>query len=317
MRREENIPEFQVYEETRSTQVNAMSRAKKFIAEPANSLISGLDNIHKFGFVVRFQNVNFLNREFTNKFLSKGLDHLNSVLANSGVHGHNELSAKSSENDEGVTFDFSHDRYGWQVQLLSDKFIISRRSSSLENFLAWYYLLMPHAASLFMAFSDEVFNISEKKLTVTMSGFEYRFLLCNFEHGKQKKRNIDILSKMLKDIPPTSDGKPEGDNFNNIYRVNLHVSKLETVAGQLRNCWYRLEAPLNESGQYLIADFEIRGADLELFDDTGKVTHTQGYNLDALQDYSLALEVFLKKHAIDTFLRSVTSGWNFSTSREL
>ena len=299
-----------------SPETGAAKKANDFL-QTDPGLLRSIEHIHSFQYDIPFQDLGALgDSEKLRKLPSKSFTHINQVLTSAGIHHFDKLEANTSGRENRINFHYAHDRYHFGLQITNGRFTITRKSSTFENFVKWYYLFMPHAASLFHALSDEITQETGFEINPTMAKFQFSFLLQNFKHGNLEKRNIDVLSNTLSSLPKTSD-EQDGGGFADMYRINLHLSKKEAVAGKQRNCWYRLEAPLNEAGQYLIAEFEMRGATLETFDESGRISSAVGFDKDSLSDYKVALESFLRNHAINNFLTDVTDGWSFGTARDM
>jgi hypothetical protein len=260
----------------------------------------------------------FKQKSLRERFPDKALAHINEVLRASGIHGLDDLKCEELKGDStGFKFKHSHDRYGFVLEVGDDFFRLSRGSSKMQDFLTWYFMFMPFASDLYESICSEIEKETEKKIHASKTLFGFHFYLTDFKHGNLNKRNIDALGRIVRDLPETSAKIDDGAGFDDITRVNIHISKQEAIAGKVRNCWYRLEAPLNDSGQYLNAQFEMRGSDVDVLGDDGIVFRTAGFDRSSLLDHRLALEVFLKEHALKRFLSSVVDGWSFSTVRGL
>ena len=125
------------------------------------------------------------------------------------------------------------------------------------------------------------------------------------------------MKTLLGKFPATSEEDNRGTTWNDFYRIDLKVSKREYLRSRLRNCWYTLEAPFNLGGRYIEANFELRSADLEETDERGEVSHTVGFDPEAIDEHVTALEDFLRDKAVERFLAEVLRGWQFTTERML
>lgn len=283
-----------------------------------DDVLPGVEYIGRFRFHIQLQpHFGFLHEDVRELLIDRLLKQINEVLDVSELFGLQNLRAEFNEESRAFRFAFVHDRYHFEIILQNDKFEIVRESSSMQQFVIWYYMLMPHVSQLFASISDEISNIAKEEVTPTQSGFVFKFYLTGFQLGVKKSgRNIDVISNALGSLPSTKMGEAKDSSFEDFYRIDLTLGKREKIRGKQRSCWYSLEAPFNHTGRYLEAQFELRSADLEIMDERGNVRYTLPYDPRSIGEYAEALEDFLRDRAMETFLNNVMAGgWQFRTER--
>ncbi|MEO1244603.1 MAG: hypothetical protein AAFX56_02870, partial [Pseudomonadota bacterium] len=250
-------------------------------------LASNINDIHRFEYVVSFQSIpNLMEPETRAELISSMSMLINDSLARSGIHNLNNLSVSYVADDNKIRYTFSHDRYRFHIDIAANRFSINRFDSSFDGFLEWYRRFMPSAGSLFEAFSQEVKENLQRTVVATQTVFKFKFLLCEFRQGTEPKKNIDVLNQAIGAIHLFSpvDAEDGHKPSPELYRLDLTISKKEVVAGKVRNGWYLIEAPANESGRFLVAEFQLRGDDIEEFDSEGRHESTIAFDPSAIND---------------------------------
>ena len=282
-------------------------------------ILKRINNINQFEFRVDYQKTSALHdRTRRQKLVSVGYGILNAVLKETNMHFRHSLEGSEDDSDDTVRFVFRHDRNHFQVRIASDGLSIDRTSSSWANFYNWYETLMPMASRIEGSFRKEIQDSSDCTITPVQSHYTFTFILADFRRGADDaaQRNLAVLAEILP-VLPDQKGNKQKILDQSFHRVNLHVSKREVFAGKVRNAWYIIEAPFNEAGRVLHCRFELRGTSFEERDGE-KIKSISRFDEDSLDDYSIALNEFLKLNAIERFLGGLLGDtWKFEAVREI
>jgi hypothetical protein len=90
------------------------------------------------------------------------------------------------------------------------------------------------------------------------------------------------------------------------------VSRRETFGSKIRNAIYKIEAPLNDAGRMIFAEFQLGSTALEELpkDEEWPVSP---FDPNSIEDYEVAFCDFLIQRAIEKFMAPMLQGWGFST----
>lgn len=287
-----------------------------------------IQDIHQCSFAVEYQKNNALgSQDAIRALMHDGYDVLNDLLESSGIHYLHVLEAKStpSENSASgsgspnVEFLFQHDRMHCSFQLRGDRFEIRRSRSSFSDFYEWYSVVMPEAARIESTFRQIVQRASGHTLRPVQSKFEFVFHFSNFrkllEVEGESPRNMDVLETIIQNIPGSGRTMTRPSE-QDLYRLDLMISKRTVFSGRTRNTWLGLEAPFNEGGRFIVFTAQLRNTAAEVLSGN-EILKTEGFDLDFGSDYEVALMGFLRDEALESFAFQLLRNWKFETERHL
>jgi hypothetical protein len=295
-------------------------------------ILSRIDDIHGFSFAVQYQKSGALSSPAAqDALLGSGYSVLNELLETSGIHYLHALEAKpkapsavTDEDEPQLQFVFGHDTQHCAFQFFDDRFVISRRASSFEDFYAWYRVVMPEALRIEMTFRQIVHRATQRSLRPVQAAYEFTFYFSDFKKPKLSRiadqpqrewRNMDVLEEIIRQLPgPNREMTKLTDQ--QLYRLDLTVSKRDFFGPVSREVWYSLQAPFNEKGRFIVLKAQLRNTSAEILEN-GEVRETTGFDPDFASDYRLAILDFLKDRALEGFVWQLLGDWEFSTERGL
>ena len=302
--------------------------------QQGSRLLHRIDEIRKFSFAVSYQDNGSLTREdVAEAVLSAVLGNVTEMLVKTKINYLHEIKTEAQraatpgarlDGSKAVaTISFGHSVFQFSIRIYADRFVISRESSSLADFYAWYRLVMPNAAQLEATARQAVARKLGTPMDVTRSGFEFGFVFSDFTKvdwgGDRPPRNVDVLSKLVGNVP-NSRGSTEL-NRQDFMRIDLNFSRLERFRlGQtekLRNCWYTLEAPSNERSRFLVFTAQMRNIGEDKVGGASGQYDSIPFDPEFTDDYVFAVRDFLKERALDSFMFSLLEGWKFQAQRQL
>jgi hypothetical protein len=294
------------------------------------NIVKRIKNIHGFVFRVEYQkNLALSAPEVTKVIASEGYAVLNDLFESSGIHYLHSLVAMTSEksgsetssNDPLVEFRFSHDRFQCRFQLREDNFSIIRDSSDFSDFYTWYSVVMPEALRIETTLRQIIQRTTGGLLRPVQSQFEYAFNFSDFRDplndpdASFKPRNMDVLEEIIPQLPgPHRTMTRPADQ--QLYRLDLTLSKREILNGKARNTWISVEAPFNEGGRFIVVTAQLRNTSAEVLE-RNEIVATAGFDPNFGDDYRIALIDFLRNDALESFVWQLLRKWEFGTVRTL
>lgn len=296
----------------------------------ATNIVKRIANIHRFTFSVGYQKNSALSApEATAVLASEGYAVLNDLFESSGIHYLHSLEARTaaksasetSSNEPLTEFRFDHDRHQCRFQFYENRFNIVRDSSNFSDFYAWYSVVMPEALRIEMTLRQIIQRATGRVLRAVQSQYEYVFNFSDFKDPLNdpdtsfKPRNMDVLEEIIPQLPgPRRTMTRPADQ--QLYRLDLTLSKREVLGGKARNTWITVEAPFNEGGRFIVVTAQLRNTSAEILEGN-KIISTAGFDPDFGADYRIALIDFLRDEALESFVWQLLRKWEFGTVRTL
>lgn len=224
----------------------------------------------------------------------------------------------------GVQLD--DDRFGFSILLGEDKFVLTREPSSFRDFYMWYRTILPEVAEVELSNRRHFERVTKRNFKPVQAGYNFRAIFSDFRtraHSRSREllRNVDVLESLIPSLPAT-DGNVELSK-QDFYRLDLTVSRLDSLtsgAGEpkSRNCWYKLEAPFNENGRFMILSAMMFNSSQESIKKTAASYSDPDISAmddDLAGDVELALVQFFREKALEEFMGRVLQHWDFNTQR--
>ncbi|WP_328756597.1 hypothetical protein [Streptomyces sp. NBC_00271] len=287
-------------------------------------VVERVKELNKFSFLVEYQKNSAIS-DARDILARQGYAVLNDLLESSGIHYLHELEVQLPDSTNGkdgilLGFRFSHDRHHCKFQIRDNRFEILRSSCSFSDFYSWYAVVMPEALRIEMTLRQIVQTATKSILTPVRSQYEFVFNFSNFRRRiedpseTRPPRNMDVLKSFIPHIPVgrTITDLAEQD----LYRLDLTISRRETFGDKARNTWVVVEAPFNENGRFIVLTAQLRNIAAEVLEE-GSVAHTTGFDADYGSDYRIALLDFLRDRVLEGFAWRLFNAWDFDTERQL
>jgi hypothetical protein len=292
--------------------------------QTGTNIVKRIENIARFSFRVQYQKSAVLTApEAVAALMHDGYAVLNDLFETSGIHYLHALEAKSTTPDSNgseppVQFRFGHDRLFCNFQYGEDNFEIIRRSSSFADFYSWYTTVMPEALRIEMTLRQIIQRATGHTLRPVQSLYEFIFNFSDFRmpnDPEARPRNMNVIEEIINSIP--GPGKTmTRPSTQELYRLDLTISKREVFGEKARNTWITVEAPFNQEGRFVVFTAQLRNAATEVLKHN-KVISTSGFDPDFGSDYRIALIDFLRDSALEDFAYQLLRHWEFETEREL
>jgi hypothetical protein len=239
---------------------------------------------------------------------------------------------------ERVSFRYDDPEYGFNLHFDGDGTILLRRGgSSLRTFHYWYTRFMPSMPGIItraiaaldaelersLFASDNVLSQrnpnprgeTHERVRVLTAAFSFRLICHRLRQGGRQVRNLDVMRKNVSSRLPDAAGRlsdsPPGDDIERYGRMDYKVS-LRHMQEPCITQFLTVEAPSNSGWSGLFFVLSYVG---ENFTDQG------GRRIEIDPDMFLsssrcadAYVSFFRDMAVEGFLASVMSGYDFDTT---
>lgn len=282
-----------------------------------------IDDIAQFTFTVEYQPYGALPLPAAKQILVSGYSILNEVLERSGIHSPDELKGMLSgvepEAADNVQFILGGVEYACEIVVSGSHMAISRSASSFEAFHNWYIKFMPHAQKLAAAFQQIIRSATGHTMTPTSIRHTFMLILTHFARAKggERIRNTEALESIGLMIPNDDEkGNLQPIGTQQLYRVDISISRMLELAGKRREAWLKLEAPFNEGGKHVVLTAQMRNATIHVLRDSS-ITEVLPIDPDSAGDFRIAIEDFLRDFVFNKFLKNSFPGVTYESRRDL
>lgn len=265
--------------------------------------------------------------------LSNIVDSVVGVLEKTGVQTAHRLqiidenkTEPGSQGPDIVGLQLEDDRFGFKIRLRENSFSVSRDPSGFENFYQWYRAIMPEISELELASRRHIERVTRRQIKPAQAQYHFRVLFSDFrsranDRSGELMRNVDVLESLIPSLP-AKDGNVELSK-QEFFRLDLTMSRLDSLVtseGDVasRNCWYKLEAPFNENGRFIVLTANMRNSSQESIKksapDSGELD-VEPMDDNLAGDVDLAINQFFRDKALEEFMGRVLLHWDFGTQR--